>query len=290
MDKRIIIDFDNTMGVKGCDVDDGLALLFLLGTDGVSVEAACTTYGNSTIDIVHDNTLRLFHEWGLDLPVYRGGAAPGDAPSDAACFLAQAAADNPGELTILATGSMTNLGAAARIDPDFFGNVREIAVMGGITESLVINGLIMDELNLSCDPAATLSVLAAPCPVTVATAQACLPAFFRREDFIDNFGEDSWLYRTCDYWFTDMDSRYIWNGFTCWDIVAAAAVARPDLFSFDTVDVTLYERLLGVGYLEHARAGAPSSPIRIPRIEDPAAFVREACATWQRALARLGIA
>ena len=45
-------------------------------------------------------------------------------------------------------------------------------IMGGITESLVINGRIMNELNLSCDPAATAAVLGAQCPVTAATAQA----------------------------------------------------------------------------------------------------------------------
>ena len=269
MEKRIIVDFDNTMGVKGCDVDDGLALLFLLGTPGVSVEAACT--------------LRLFGEWGLDIPVYRGAASKDDEPGEAARFLAQAAAENPGELSIVATGSLTNLRHAAQLDPAFFSNVREIAVMGGITESLVINGRIMDELNFSCDPAATLAVLSAPCP-------ACLPAFFRREDFTENFGEGSWLYRTCDYWFADMGERYVWDGFTCWDIVAAAAVARPDLLSFDAMDVTLYERLLSVGYLEAARAGAPSATIRIPRIDDPALFVRESVEAWRRALGAMGLA
>ena len=258
MEKRIIIDFDNTMGVKGCDVDDGLALLFLLGTPGVSVEAACTTFGNNTLETVHENTLRLFGEWGLDIPVYRGAASKDDEPGEAARFLAQAAAENPGELSIVATGSLTNLRHAVQLDPAFFSNVREIAVMGGITESLAINGRIMDELNFSCDPAATLAVLSAPCPVTDATAHACLPAFFRREDFAENFGE--------------------------------AAVARPDLLSFDAMDVTLYERLLSVGYLEAARAGAPSATIRIPRIDDSALFVRESVEAWRRALGAMGLA
>lgn len=289
MEKRIIVDFDNTMGVSGCDVDDGLALLFLLGTDGAKVEAACTCYGNNRIDVVHENTLSLFGEWGLDLPVYRGVGSRDEEGGDAARFLAQAAAATPGEITLIATGSMTNLKNAALIDPSFFSNLREIAIMGGIEKSLVINGRIMDELNLSCDPAATRAVLAAPCPVTVASSQACLPAFFRREDFEGGFGADSWLVRTCDYWFADMDDRYVWNGFTCWDIVAAAAVMRPDLFDFEEVDVTLYERLLSVGYLERAAADAPSARIRIPRIRDAREFVSESICAWQRALDRLGI-
>lgn len=170
MDKRIIIDFDNTMGVRGCDIDDGLALLFLLGTEGVRVEAACTAFGNSSIDVVHDNTARMLREWDLDIPVHRGAGAPDEEPSEAARFLAEAAAESPGELAVVATGSMSNLGQAARLDPAFFSNLCEVSLMGGITESLVINGRIMNELNLSCDPAATAAVLGAQCSVTAATA------------------------------------------------------------------------------------------------------------------------
>lgn len=291
MAKRVIIDFDNTMGVRGCDVDDGLALLFLLGTEGVSVEAACTAYGNSTIGTVHENTLRLFAELGIDVPVYRGAAGAHDAePSEAARFLVRAAAENPGELSIVATGSMTNLGQAMLLDPSFGSNVREIAVMGGVTQSLYYNGRLMDELNLSCDAASSLSVLTASCPVFDATAQACAPAFFRREDFEDAFGEDGWLTRAVDYWFADMGERYLWDGFICWDVVAAAAVARPDLMAFEEFDATAYERFLSVGYLEEAHDGSPSARILVPRIDDASRFVAECVAAWARALERLGVA
>lgn len=289
MGRRVVIDFDNTMGVRGCDIDDGLALLFLLGTEGVRVEAACTVFGNNSLDVVHENTLRLFEEWDLDVPVYRGAGGPGEEPGEAARFLVRAAAEAPGELTIIATGSMSNLHQAARLDPGFFSRLNGVFLMGGIVESLVINGRIMDELNFSCDPAAAAAVLGAECPVTVATAQACLPAFFRREDFVESFGEDSWLYRACGYWFSDMGERYVWDGFTCWDVVAAAAAVRPDLLAFDEMDVTLNERLLHAGYLERARADAPRLRLRIPRIEDPHRFVNECIAAWSRALDGLSV-
>ena len=35
--KHVIFDCDNTLGVKDCDVDDGLALLYLLGCEEVTV-------------------------------------------------------------------------------------------------------------------------------------------------------------------------------------------------------------------------------------------------------------
>lgn len=289
MEKRVIVDFDNTMGVPGCDVDDALALLFLLGCDDVEVEAVCTTYGNSTIDVVHENTARMLKKLGLDLPLYRGAAASDSPESEASRFLAARAASAPGDLSVLATGSLTNLKGALLADPSFFGNVSEVALMGGITQSLVINGKIMNELNLSCDPAATLAVLSAECPVAVATAQNCLPALFSRGDLENRFGEESWLCRTCDYWFRAMEAAYGYGGFVCWDVVAAAYLVHPELFVRETMDVTLNERLFCVGYLEEASEGAPRASIEVPRIADPFAFVREVMDAWGRALSRLSV-
>ncbi len=110
--------------------------------------AACTTYGNAGIDVVDANTRALFEKLGLNIPVYRGAAGPGDTDTEAARFLAEACAAAPGEISVLATGSTTNLAAAAARDEAFFRNAADFTLMGGITESLVINGRIMDELKL----------------------------------------------------------------------------------------------------------------------------------------------
>lgn len=290
MMKRVILDCDNTLGVRGCDVDDGLALLGLIGTEGVHVEAVCTTYGNSDIVTVTDNTERMFAEMGIDLPLYRGCAGPDELDSAASRFLAETAAAHPGELSLLATGSLTNLKGAASIDPSFFANLREIVCMGGVTESLVITpGRIMDELNFSCDADAVFEMLSSSCPITIATAQNCLSAFFRRDDLARVFSPDSWLCRTVDYWFNDMDAAYDWNGWTCWDLVAAFALCRPHLFEEACMDITLNRRFFHVGYLEHAPADAPSVRVSTPVIADPDMFRTEAYEAWRTALEKLGM-
>lgn len=289
--KNVIVDFDNTLGVRGCDVDDGLALLGLLGTEGVQVEAVCTCYGNSDIETVTHNTQRMFAEMGIDLPVYRGCSGPDELQSDASRFLAKAAADRPGELSLLATGSMTNLLGASLVDPFFFGNLREIVCMGGISQSLVITpGHIMDELNFSCDANATLAMLSSPCPVTIATAQNCMPASFQREGLVREFSDDSWLCRTVDYWFHDMDAAYDWEGWICWDLVAAFALCRPHLFEWPTMDITLNKRFIQAGYLERAVEDAPSATVSTPVIIEADAFRAEAYEAWHAALAKLGVA
>lgn len=285
MPLSVIVDFDNTMGVPDCDVDDALALLHLLGNpQAVQVAGACTCYGNSTIDVVRGNTERLFDLWGLDVPLYHGAANPIEPTSDASAFIARCAAEHPGEISILATGSMTNLRGAALEDPSFFSNIQGVFLMGGIERSLAINGRIMNELNLSCDPLASRMVLEAPCPVTVATAQSCLDAFFTLRDFEDAFGAESWLYETCAPWFRTMECRYDWNGFACWDVVAAACISHPELFDMHSYAVTLNERLLSVGYLEHAASEAPQAEIFVPSIIDPPAFSQAMLDSWKQGM------
>ena len=311
--RRVILDCDNTMGT-GADVDDGLALLYLLGhADEIELVGITCTYGNSDIETVYANTRRLTGELGLDVPVVMGSGGSDDADSEAARFLAEAACGADGGLHLLATGSLTNLKGADAADPSFFGRLAGVWLMGGIEHSLFVNGHPMDELNFSCDAAATHAVLSAPCPVTVATAQACLPATFTRELFAYQMGEGSLLMRECESWFAWMGEKYGMEAFVCWDVVAAAALVAPELFFLEEREVSLNRRLFSVGYLERPPAdselpgpvfdaapgaaipvAASISPavipaaararIRIPRIKDPDAF-RDSCfSAWKNAI------
>ena len=112
--KHVIYDFDNTIGVRFSDVDDGLALLYLLSqSEAVELLGVTTTYGNSREETVYKSTLRQLQDLGReDIPVRRGGDAPGVYESDAADFPVTMVDRHPGEVTLLATGSLTNLGGA----------------------------------------------------------------------------------------------------------------------------------------------------------------------------------
>lgn len=296
--KTIVVDFDNTMGVPGKDTDDGLALLYLLGCDDADVIGVCTTFGNSTIDIVHDNTRTMLDEMKLDVPLYKGAASAEDPDSEAARFLARTAAENPGQVHVVALGSLTNLRGALAVDPRFFDNLASVTIMGGYTESLPFNGFFIDELNTSCDPDAIYELLAASnvgkpqapgCPVSAATAQICLPATFTRAAFDAEFGTGSWVMRACSPWFRNMEEQFNWPHAVCWDVVAAAMLMQPELFEPSTMDVTLYRRFLSVGYFEAAPEGAPRATINVPQIIDGEAFVAAVFEKWHAGLARLGL-
>lgn len=78
MDKlRLIIDCDCTMGVPGCDVDDSLALLYVLDCPEAELLGVTCSFGNNTQDTVYRNTKRLLKEWGGRIyPCFGARTAP----------------------------------------------------------------------------------------------------------------------------------------------------------------------------------------------------------------------
>lgn len=288
--KRIVVDFDNTMGIPGCDVDDGLALLYLLGNPELAhIEGVCTSYGNSSLETVHANTQRMLGFCEVDIPLYKGAQDAFHPLSEASEYMVDLVNTYPQEISFLATGSLTNFKGASILDPTFFSKVKEISLMGGITQSLVFNGIIMDELNFSCDPQATKEVLGAPVEVMVATSQNCLPAHFFPDEFEKKMRWDSqpdggYIYRLCEPWFKNMKERYLLDGFCCWDVVAAACLIQPELFHDALHEVTLNEKLLSIGYLEKACEGYASACIHTPSIKNAQSFKISLYESWQRAL------
>ena len=331
-DARIVLDSDDTMGMRGCDVDDGLALLYVVGhavrtgrARDALVAGVCSSYGNNTLEAVHANTRRVLDDLGLPVPLLRGAerapsaAAWGDdrnvivadrlrreamaqaaghdahagcGASEAARFIVRAARERPGRLSLAVTGSTTNLGDALALDPDALTRYRQVVFMGGITETLVVGNRIMDELNLSCDPQATLAAFDAAnrgARIVVVTANNCLPAHFTMEDFercllLPGRPGGGYLMRTCAYWFDDMKRAYGMEGFCCWDVLVVMYLLKPQLFDVEPFDVVLDPRLLGAGLLASARPGLPQARILLPRIRDAEAVRSDALATWRAAL------
>ena len=180
---KVILDCDNTFGIPDHDVDDGLALLYLLGREDVDLVGVTCALGNADVDTVFRNTERFLQEIGRpEIPHFRGGS-PDQPDSPAARFLADTVGKNPGEITLLATGALTNLYGAHLCDPAFFQRLSGVVTMGGVTSPLVIGGHSLDELNFSCDPRATHAVLSSPVRTTVITGNLCLQALFGDTEF-----------------------------------------------------------------------------------------------------------
>ena len=283
--KKVIFDCDNTMGVKDCDVDDGLALLYLLGKEQIELSGITTTYGNSDVETVYANTAAMLQELGrTDIPLLKG-CDKNVLDCEAAEFLVETVKADPGRISILATGSLTNLYAAFHMDQDFFDNVGEIVLMGGITEELNINGRILNELNFSCDPAAAECVLRSRQNVSVITGNNCLTAFFTAADFRHQLGLNrkpiaQYIYHTCKDWFRTMMRVFELEGFHNWDVVAAVYLAEPDMFMDKLYGFDSGEKELSQGFLRLSGPDEAACMINLPEIKSIEKFSEEVYQSW----------
>lgn len=108
--------------------------------------------------------------------------------------------------------------------------------MGGITEPLVFEKKIMDELNFSCDPKATAAVLTKGKNVSVITGNNCLKVLFTKEEYKKRlFGTENpaavYIREKTDYWFGYNEEDYGIDGFYNWDVTAAVYLMHKELFS-----------------------------------------------------------
>lgn len=232
MKRKIIFDCDNTFGVDGCDVDDGLAIIYALADEHTDLLGVTTTFGNNTLDVVYPNTVKFMRDIGREeIPVLKG-AVKSCVENEAAKFMVDTANKYESEISIIATGSLTNLHHAWQIDNDFYKKIDKLYLMGGITEPLIINGKRLNELNFSCNCEASLNVFKHARNITVATGNACLPAFFtveRFEQLKDGNEFEKWLYDSCGYWFKREKAVFENDGIYIWDILAVVPLTAPQL-------------------------------------------------------------
>lgn len=265
---KVIFDCDNTMGLPNKDVDDGLTLMYLLGSKLIDLLGVTTTFGNSNIEDVFMATTKLFKDLNLNIPLKKGAGKGFDRRSEAAKFLLDMVNKYPNEITILATGSLSNLYGAYLIDNDFYKKVKEIVLMGGLTKPLVINGKILNELNFSVDNEASHNVIHSGAKVTTMTGHICLQAEFKKEEYerlMDNKDIPSYVYiKENSYaWFEYFRKLFGTEGFFNWDIVSAVYITNPELFDDNFKSIVSTVEDLKTGFLRIDKSG---SKVNIPTI------------------------
>ncbi|MCB8965905.1 MAG: nucleoside hydrolase [Ardenticatenaceae bacterium] len=284
--KRVIFDCDNTMGLPFKEIDDGLALMYLLGCPDIELVGVTTTFGNGAVDDVYAQTVKLLHALGAGhIPVFRGEAKRGDGPTDAARFLAETAVAHPHELAILAVGPLGNLYSAAKLDPNFFLNVQEIACMGGYLAPLRIGWRNLGELNLSANPEASFAILNAPCPVTLMSAQICLQAPFGWQAWLRTKKWPKALRRIIRNWLLTFSTHSGAKEFYLWDLLPAVYLSLADkLFAPNLVGITSTVQDLETGSLQlgqHPSQAKVNLPTSITNLD---VFYDTLFASWNRVI------
>lgn len=188
MAKKIIFDTDP-------GVDDTMALTFALRSPELEVVGVTSVFGNAAGPITAQNALRLVELEGNDhIPVAHGadrgiivpaielasevhgadgmGNTNQPAPKgklldiSAAQFIVETVMANPGEITLVPVGPLTNIGLALRLEPRIAEMAKEVIIMGG---AAYIPGNItpLAEANIYHDPHAAQMVFSAGWQVTM---------------------------------------------------------------------------------------------------------------------------
>jgi purine nucleosidase len=185
--RRFLIDTDTAS-------DDAVALLMALRDPAVEVLALTVVAGNVPLDLAVQNALYTVELAGADVPVYAGAADPlieplhtaqnvhgGDGMGDIGLPLtgrvpaARHAVDvlvdlidahEPGELTLVTLGPLTNIALLFARRPDLAGRLREVVMMGGTSDG-VGNITAAAEFNIWVDPEAAAMVFASGARLTM---------------------------------------------------------------------------------------------------------------------------
>jgi len=184
--QRIILDTDP-------GVDDAIAIFLALRSPELQVEAVTPVSGNVPLSFTLPNALRLLEIAGrTDIPVAAGAAVPlvrrlvtaayvhgnnglggVEFPEPKMKPVAESACDiirrivraNPGEITIVAVGPLTNIATVLKVDPAIAPMIKSFVLMGGALSGGNITPAA--EFNFYVDPEAARIVFDSGVPITM---------------------------------------------------------------------------------------------------------------------------
>lgn len=197
---RIIIDTDP-------GVDDAIAILLALRSPELKVEAVTPVAGNVPLDFTLSNAMKLLELAGrIDIPVAAGANSPltralvtaksvhgnnglggVELPEPKMHPVSETAPElirrivraNPGEISIVAIGPLTNVALALRSDPNIAQMIRSIVVMGGSISGGNVTPAA--EFNFYVDPEAARIVFDAGVPLTMVGLNVTNQALVRQQ-------------------------------------------------------------------------------------------------------------
>ncbi len=260
MPTRIILDTDP-------GADDALAIMLMLASPEVTLEAITTVHGNVTLDKTTRNALALLEFLNAShIPVAKGCTVPlvklphpalGEVvhgssgmgrtnlpepktqpiKTHAVDYLIERFLAEPNELTLFAIGPLTNVALAIRQEPKFAECVKELVIMGGAVRSGG-NMSPLAEFNISEDPHAAHVVFNSGIPITLIPLDVTYKCLFTAADVerldkvntpISKFIRDV----TADY--MEFYLKYEgFNGCALHDPLTVAAIVAPELLQIES--------------------------------------------------------
>ena len=260
---RIIFDTDP-------GVDDAMALCFAMAHPRIELIGITTTFGNVTASQATVNALYLTHLANRRIAVSQGASKPlvkhAEAPPDfihgadglgnlpsrqapgaysadtrsAAQFIVDSARDQPGQVTLVPVGPLTNIAAALALEPRLPKLLKSVVLMGGAAR---VGGNVspVAEANIWNDPHAADAVFTAGFDLTMVgldvTYQVVVPvSLFERLALLHKHPLFDTLLHAVRFYAQFYATRYpdLKTNPGCFghDVLAFIALLHPELFSF----------------------------------------------------------
>ena len=187
MTKRILIDTDP-------GIDDSLAILLALASPELSLEGLSVVHGNCSLEQATCNALSVLElaqashipvAQGCELPLVQPSLLAPETHGDTGIgyaklpepqskpigqhgsdFLIEQIMSNPGEITLVAIGPLTNVALAIRQEPRIVSALKELIIMGGAIRHEG-NTTALGEFNAYVDPHAAHIIFHAGIPTTL---------------------------------------------------------------------------------------------------------------------------
>ncbi|MEE6470490.1 hypothetical protein FKM82_008984 [Ascaphus truei] len=212
--KLLLVDMD-------CGIDDAQALMMALAAPEVEILGITCCFGNTTIEHVCRNVLRVLKVCNrMEIPVFRGmshsilgeinpeyshfgGDGLGDVEDptspglehlqeeDAVHALIRIVNHHQGQISLLATGPLTNLALAVKLDPTLPKKLNQLYIMGGNLEGRG-NRTVCAEFNFYLDPEAAYIVMNDfTCPTFIAALEFANDNSLTKEFFKNWVNQDT---------------------------------------------------------------------------------------------------
>ncbi len=259
--QKVIFDTDFVVPPQ----DDGLALILALHSPELQILGVTTVAGNDSMERATSDALRVLEIAGrTEIPVYKGANMPlmhektefatkthgrwwsDDPPpappggfakkqaerETAIDFIVRTVNANPGQVTIIAIGPLTNVAMALRMEPGLAPKVKQLAIMGGAVASLpdgAGNVTPNAEFNFWVDPEAARIVLRSGIPIALTPLNVTRKTSFTKEWYDKIVGVDTPLTALIKERMAPRFEKNPKGGGQMYDQLAVAALIDPTL-------------------------------------------------------------
>lgn len=278
--RRVIIDCDPTFNLLR-DIDDVLAVIYLLMSEDVVLEGITINFGNNAAETCYRQMKEVLKEINReDIPVFLGAKSRGELgkQSDASKFIIETVKQNPGEIDLIAVAPLTNVATVITIAPEVKEKFRSLTIMGGAVEFGYFNLFgIFGEFNFKMDAKAAGIVLNSGMPMSLFSMDCCGCSTFT-QDYVNELKAvgtplSKYLVAGMKKWFSlNKIAAFRRKGFVPWDVVACAYLTNPEIFSNERFDLKFRDSGIRGGSFSGLQLN-PDSNIVFPKQHDGDKFM-----------------